>query len=117
MNEDMMRTAADLVVDTASEIQAENIHLLDVRGVSEFSDYFVILSTLSPRHMRAVSIEIEGTLKTNGVSIHHKEGDHNSGWSLLDYGDLIIHLFAPDSRDFYDLESAWPDAKTLRIIQ
>ena len=117
MNEDMMRTAADLVVDTASEIQAENIHLLDVRGVSEFSDYFVILSTLSPRHMRAVTIEIEGTLKTNGGSIHHKEGDHNSGWSLLDYGDLIIHLFAPDSRDFYDLESAWPDAKTLRIIQ
>ena len=117
MNEDKMRTAADLVVDTASEIQAEDIHLLDIRGVSEFSDYFVILSTLSPRHMRAVSIEIEGALKTNGVNIHHKEGDHNSGWALLDYGDLIVHLFAPDSREFYDLESAWPDAKTLRIIQ
>ena len=67
MNEDRIRTAANLVVETASEIQAENIHLLDLRGVSEFSDYFVILSTLSPRHMRAVSIEIEGALKSTGI--------------------------------------------------
>ncbi len=117
MNEDRIRTAANLVVETASEIQAENIHLLDLRGVSEFSDYFVILSTLSPRHMRAVSIEIEGALKSTGISIHHKEGEDNSGWALLDYGDLIVHMFAPESREFYDLESAWPDAKTLRIIQ
>ena len=117
MNEDKMRTAAELVVDTEYEIQAEDIHLLEIRGVRESSDYFVILSTLSPRHMRAVSIEIEGVLKTNGVNIHHKEGDHNSGWALLDYGDLIVHLFAPESREFYELESAWPDAKTLRIIQ
>ena len=111
------RSASDLAVDSAANLQAENIHLLDVRGISDFADYFVILTATSSRHLRAVASDIEFSLKSEGHVIHHKEGDHTSGWTLLDYGNLIVHLFAPEHREFYDLESAWSEAKTLRIIQ
>jgi len=111
------RSASDLAVESAANLQAENIHLLDVRGLSDFTDYFVILTATSSRHLRAVSSDIEFSLKSEGHVIHHKEGDHTSGWTLLDYGNLVVHLFAPDYREFYNLESAWSEAKTLRIIQ
>ena len=111
------RSASDLAVESAANLQAENIHLLDVRGLSDFTDYFVILTATSSRHLRAVASDIEFSLKSEGHVIHHKEGDHTSGWTLLDYGNLVVHLFAPDYREFYNLESAWSEAKTLRIIQ
>ena len=123
LNEDNIRTidhgrsASDLAVESAANLQAENIHLLDVRGLSDFTDYFVILTATSSRHLRAVASDIEFSLKSEGHVIHHKEGDHTSGWTLLDYGNLVVHLFAPDYREFYNLESAWSEAKTLRIIQ
>ena len=111
------RSASDLAVESAANLQAENIHLLDVRGLSDFTDYFVILTATSSRHLRAVSSDIEFSLKSEGHVIHHKEGNHTSGWTLLDYGNLVVHLFAPEYREFYNLESAWSEAKTLRIIQ
>ena len=114
---DPSRSAADLAVDSAAYFQAENIHLLDLRGLSDFSDYFVILTATSSRHLRAVASDIEFSLKSEGHVIHHKEGDHTSGWTLLDYGNLIVHLFAPEYREFYNLESAWAEAKILSIIQ
>ena len=114
---DTGREAADIAVHSAVELQAENIHLLDVRGISEFADYFVVLTAQSSRHLRAIASDMEFSLKSEGHNIHHKEGDPTSGWTLLDYGDLIIHLFAPEYREFYDLENAWAEAKTLSIIQ
>ena len=117
LTEDTIRQAADTAVDISSELQAEDIRLMDVRGISDFADYFVLMTTQSPRHMRAVRDEIEVSLKTDGVNLHHREGDHNSGWALLDYGDLVIHMFSQDFREFYDLESAWTEARTLSIIQ
>ena len=117
LTEDIIRQAADTAVDISSELQAEDIRLMDVRGISDFADYFVLMTTQSPRHMRAVRDEIEVSLKTAGVNLHHREGDHNSGWTLLDYGDLVIHMFSQDFREFYDLESAWTEARTLSIIQ
>ena len=115
--EEKTRNAANIAVDISSELQAEDIRLMDVRGISDFADYFVLMTTQSPRHMRAVRDEIEISLKNEGAHLHHREGDHNSGWSLLDYGDLIIHMFSQDFRKFYDLESAWSEARTLSIIQ
>ena len=117
LTEDTIRQAADTAVDISSELQAEDIRLMDVRGISDFADYFVLMTTQSPRHMRAVRDEIEVSLKTDGVNLHHREGDHTSGWALLDYGDLVIHMFSQDFREFYDLESAWTEARTLSIIQ
>ena len=117
LTEQIIRHASDAAVDVSSELQAEDIRLMDVRGISDFADYFVIMTTQSPRHMRAIRDAIELSLKNDGINLHHREGDHNSGWALLDYGDLVIHMFSRDFRDFYDLESAWTEARTLSIIQ
>ena len=103
LTEDIIRQAADTAVDISSELQAEDIRLMDVRGISDFADYFVLMTTQSPRHMRAVRDEIEVSLKTDGVNLHHSEGDHHSGWALLDYGELVIHMFSLDFREFYEL--------------
>jgi ribosome-associated protein len=104
-------------VDTVSEKQANNIVLLDVREVCGFTDYFVICSGESARQIRTISDEIEKTLKKEGVLPHHHEGGLDSGWLLLDYGDVIIHVFGAKERDYYKLDELWQGAKTVISIQ
>ena len=107
----------EAALEASSDIQAENIRLLDVSEQCEFADYFVVLSVESPRQMRAVVDEIESKLKILSLPLHHREGDNTSGWTLLDYGDLVVHVFGEEFREFYSLEDAWPDSRTVRIIQ
>ncbi|MFL2784116.1 MAG: ribosome silencing factor, partial [Dehalococcoidia bacterium] len=89
-----VQTAIELALDSGSEFQAEDIIMMDVSESCAFADYFILMTANSPRHMRAISEDIESHLKNLGLTLHHREGDQNSGWYLLDYGDLVIHLFA-----------------------
>ena len=107
----------EAALQASSDIQAENIRLIDVSGQCEFADYFVVLTVQSPRQMRAVVDEIESKLKILSLPLHHREGDNTSGWTLLDYGDLVVHVFGEEFREYYSLEDAWPDSRTVRIIQ
>ena len=107
----------EAALQASSDIQAENIRLTDVSGQCEFADYFIVLTVQSPRQMRAVVDEIESKLKILSLPLHHREGDNTSGWTLLDYGDLVVHVFGQEFREYYSLEDAWPDARTVRIIQ
>ena len=107
----------EAALEASSDIQAENIRLLDVSKQCEFADYFVVLTVQSPRQMRAVVDEIESKLKILSLPLHHREGDNTSGWTLLDYGDLVVHVFGEEFREYYSLEDAWPDSRTVRIIQ
>ena len=108
---------ARLAVDVASDKQASDVVMLDIRGVSNFADYFIILTAESSRQLRNLADEIEKALKGAGIGLHHREGTPNSGWVLLDYGDVIIHMFGPEERDFYDLEGAWPQAvEVVRLL-
>jgi ribosome-associated protein len=67
--------------------------------------------------MRALSEDIENALKKSGAEIHHREGTHQTGWMLLDYGDVIVHLFGPEERDYYNIEDAWMQAsEVVRIL-
>ena len=77
----------------ASDKQASNIVLLDVRDLCSFADYFVICAGESQRQLRTIYDEIERSLKEQGVVPHHREGTSDSGWLLLDYGDVVIHIF------------------------
>jgi ribosome-associated protein len=104
-------------VDIAGEKQAANIVLLDAREVCSFADYFVICSGDNERQLRTIYDEIELNLKRNGVIPHHHEGTIDSGWLLLDYGDVIIHVFAATERDFYNLDELWHEARTVLRIQ
>ncbi len=104
-------------MDVASEKQASDILMLDIRKVSGFADYFVIMSTESRRQMDALADDLAYSLKKSGVSLHHREGTVDSGWILLDFGDVILHLFATESREHYQLEQLWAKGRTVVRVQ
>ncbi len=110
-------TASRLAIDVASDRQATDIVLLDVRGTSGFTDYLVIMSGNNSRHTRALADEIEHQVIKAGGPIHHREGTADSGWILLDFGDMVVHVFSKTQRDFYRLEQVWKTAKELVRLQ
>ena len=91
--------------------------MLDIRSVASFADYFVIASAGSDRQMQAVLDAVEEELKEDKPRLLGREGQPKSGWVLLDYGDVILHLFAPDERAYYDLEGLWHAATPVVRIQ
>ncbi len=91
--------------------------LLDARKVCTFADYFVIGSGEADRQIRAIYEEIEHALKKEGIKPHHREGTLDSGWLLLDYGDVIVHIFSTAEREYYRLDKLWGEAATLLQIQ
>ena len=101
----------------AGDKQASDILLLDARGTCSFADYFVMCSAQSNRQIKAVYDEIARSLKSEGLLPHHHEGTVDSGWLLLDYGDVIIHIFAPTERDYYQLDEFWSQASPVVRIQ
>lgn len=105
------------VVEIAGDKQASDIVLLDVRDIASFADYFVILSGDTPRQINAIYDEILVTLKKEGVLPRHYEGTVDSGWRLIDYGDVIVHVFAAVERDYYQLEELWRQANAVVRIQ
>jgi ribosome-associated protein len=109
---------AKRVVDLAEDKQASDIVLLDIRPISPLADYFVICSGNSERQLNALTRDIAGTLKKEAqLTPLHSEGDPASGWVLLDYGDVVVHFFAPAERDYYRLEELWGAASPVVRIQ
>ena len=91
--------------------------LLDVRAVCSFADYFMVCSCESTRQIEAIRDEVEYTLKKEGILPHHCEGTVDSGWLLLDFGDVIVHIFAPFEREYYQLDKLWSQANLVVRIQ
>src|SRR5579883_3102447 len=106
-------TVGHLVVDAAADKKAHDIILLDVRGVASFTDYFVICSGTSERQVRAIADGIDEALSRQGVEPFRREGTPADGWVLLDYSDVIVHIFAPEQRSFYGLERLWGRGRTV----
>ena len=106
---------ARMAVDIASDGLASDIVMLDIREVSDFADYFVIMTADSNRQMRALSEEIEHGLERGGATRHHREGTHDSGWMLLDFGNVIVHVFGPEQREFYEIERFWSRAEHVVV--
>jgi len=104
-------------VEAASEKQAEDIILLDLRNISSFADYFVICTAGSSHQVQAVCEEIELRLSREGVRLLHSEGTFDSGWILLDYGTTVVHIFSPEEREYYQLEKMWYNANLVVRIQ
>ncbi len=101
----------------ASDALATEILVLDIQELSTISEYFVIASAGNPRHLRAVSDRISRELREVGVHPLRVEGQADTGWILLDYGSIIIHLFTEEQRAFYRLEELWSGAQRLLMIQ
>ena len=105
------------MVEAASNKQANDIVLLDARGVCSFADYLVICSGDSERQLKTIYDEVRHVLKEGGVSPHHLEGTVDSGWLLLDFSDVIIHIFAAFEREYYQLDALWSQARLVVRIQ
>jgi ribosome-associated protein len=108
---------ARMLVDMLEERQASDILLMDVRRVTILADYFIICSANSERQLGALERELPRQLKADLGRPLSVEGEPESGWILIDYGDVIVHLFLPEIRRFYDLEGLWQDAQTIVHIQ
>ena len=98
---------AQAIIDLLSERQAEDIVLLDISQVSSFADIFIIATGGNARQLNALIQTLDEDLDTAYPRPRRVEGTPDSGWVLLDFGDVIVHLFAPNERAFYDLEALW----------
>lgn len=107
---------ARLCAHFASEKKAEEIIVLDLRGLISFADFFVVCSGTSEPHLKAISGEIEDKLqKEHGVNPSNVDGYPSSQWMVIDYMDVLVHIFASDKRGFYALEDLWSDAPRLTL--
>lgn len=89
-----------------------DIVVLDISEISVIADYFVIASASNPNQIKALADEVEEKLyKEAGYRLHHAEGFQTKSWILLDFGDIVVHLFNKEDREFYNIERIWGDAK------
>jgi ribosome-associated protein len=98
---------ADAARTLLDDKKAQNTVLLDVRGQSTVTDYYLITTGLSAPHLKAMFNDLQVALKKLGVTCHRKSGEPEGGWMVLDYFDVIIHIFLPEQRQYYALESLW----------
>ena len=105
----LARRAAAVCVDN----KANDVVVLDLKGVSDMTDFFVIASGTSDTHVRALSEHVQDDLRSAGARVYHVEGLTQGRWVLLDYVDFVVHLFHPTLRDFYRLERLWSDAEVV----
>jgi len=109
------RKLATLCRELADGKKAEDVVVLDMRGISSITDYFVVCSALSEPHLRAISEEIRDKLREDyGLRPRAVDGGAQTSWVVLDYFDVIVHVMRSDVRTRYDLESLWGDAPRLR---
>ena len=106
---------ADACARVASAGKGEDVVVLAVRTLSSFTDYFVILSGRSTRHVQALAESMENELRSKRISTSRAEGLTEGKWVLLDFGDVVVHIFYHEQRSFYDLEGLWHDAPRLAI--
>jgi len=108
---------AKAIVDVASDKKAADIILLDIRDVTTIADYFVICNGNNTRQVQAIADAIDEELGKQGANVLHREGTAETGWLLLDFGDVIVHIFGVKEREYYRLERLWSEAKTVVYLQ
>ncbi|HZA92114.1 MAG TPA: ribosome silencing factor [Gemmatimonadales bacterium] len=107
--------ALRLALDAIQDLKGSQLVVLDLRGLNDATDYFVIASGTSDAHVRGIAESVMEKLNRKGHLTHHVEGLNGGRWVLLDFVDFVIHLFHPETRSFYQLERLWYDAPELLI--
>ncbi|WIV10622.1 ribosome silencing factor [Proteiniborus sp. MB09-C3] len=110
-----MTEQLSIIIKSADDKKAFDIKALNISKLTSIADYFVILSGNSQRQVMAISDDIEDKMYSQGYDLRHKEGYSTGKWILLDYGDIIVHVFHKEDRDFYNLERLWADAEDIDI--
>jgi len=101
----------NLILSRLDDMKAEETVTIDLRGKSSISDYMIVTSGRANRHVGAIAENVAKGLKENGIAAPHVEGLPNCDWVLIDSGDVIVHVFRPEVREFYNLEKMWTSDK------
>ena len=112
---DHARPTALAIAQAGLDKKAEAVTVLDVRGLTSYADYFVVMTADSDRQASAIADHVEHTMKEQGVTKVGVEGYETGRWILVDYGDVVAHVMNRDSRGFYDLEGLWADAPKFTV--
>ncbi len=108
-------TVVQVAGRAAREKKAVDLVALDLTTLSGIADYFLVMSARSTTHADTIAEGVRRALRERGARLRHVEGDAGSGWLLMDYGDVIVHVFLDDTRRFYDLERLWGDAPLITV--
>ena len=110
-----MNNTLKTMIDALDEKKAENIQLIDISEVSTIADYFIITNGTNTSQIQALSDHVEEKLSKNGIRPKSIEGYNTANWILMDYSDILVHIFDQESRGFYDLERIWRDGKVIDV--
>ncbi|MFV9510980.1 ribosome silencing factor [Tepidibacillus sp. LV47] len=106
---------AKLAAKTALDKKAKDVMILEIKGLSLIADYFVICSGNSETQVQAIANEIKDKMEENQIEVKGWEGIEQSRWVLIDLGDVVVHVFHKDEREFYNLERLWRDAPVIEV--
>jgi ribosome-associated protein len=106
---------AKIAVAALEDKKGEEIRVIDISNISVMADYFVIANGTNESQVRALVEHVEEALEKEGYQKKQREGTHKAGWILLDFADVIVHIFDKENRLFYELERIWRDGKNIEI--
>jgi ribosome-associated protein len=106
----------NMILSRLDDMKAEETVTIDLRGKSAFSDYMIVTTGRANRHVGAIAENVAKGLKENGIKSIHVEGLPNCDWVLIDSGDVIVHVFRPEVREFYNLERLWTQSPTAAKV-
>lgn len=113
--EERTRTLVCGAARLCDEKRAEAIRVLDVRGLCSYTDFLLIATVASAPQMKGIARDIEKSMREAKLHQIHRTGIEEGTWVLLDYGDLLVHLFTPETRDYYELDALWGDAPDVEF--
>ncbi len=114
MKENTTEKKLEIITQLAKDKKAENVIVLDVEGTSDLTDQLIICSGDGDIHTRTIGKYVIEEAKKMGIRIHHKEGLENGLWILIDFGDIVMHIFDKEIRDYYKLEDLWEELISKR---
>ena len=116
VDENPARVLALAIAQAGLDKKALDVEIIDVTGKVDYADYVVVMSATSDRQANAIAKHIDSELSRQGMHAHSIEGLPQGAWVLIDYGDVIVHIFHQDTRGYYDLESLWYDAARVDVV-
>ncbi len=117
MTENSIKKEAGIAVMALEDKKAEDIRVINIETVSVIADYFIIATGTNANQIKAMADEVEEKLGRAGFMLKQKEGYEHANWVLLDFGDVIVHIFDKENRFFYDLERIWRDGKVMELSE
>jgi len=116
VKEDPSRALALAIAQAALDKKALEVEIIDVGGKVDYADFVVVMSATSDRQANAIAKNVDAELSRQGHRAFSIEGLPQGAWVLMDYGDVVVHIFHEDTRGYYDLESLWSDAERVEVV-